>query len=45
MRRTLVPALMLAAVAALSPVSAAEIRVLTAGAFKPIVLAITPGFQ
>jgi molybdate transport system substrate-binding protein len=34
-----------AALAALSPASAAEIRVLTAGAFKPIVLAITPEFE
>jgi molybdate transport system substrate-binding protein len=37
--------LFLAALAALSPASAAEIRVLTAGAFKPIVLAITPEFE
>lgn len=45
MRRALVPALIVAALQALSPVSAAEIRVLTAGAFKPIVLAITPEFE
>jgi len=45
MRRILAPALILAALAALSPASAAEIRVLTAGAFKPIVLAITPEFE
>jgi molybdate transport system substrate-binding protein len=37
--------LILAALAALSPASAAEIRVLTAGAFKPIVLAITTEFE
>ncbi len=45
MRRSLIPMLFLAALAALSPASAAEIRVLTAGAFKPIVLAITPEFE
>ncbi len=45
MRRSLIPMLILAALAALSPASAAEIRVLTAGAFKPIVLAITPEFE
>lgn len=45
MHRALVPALIFAAMAALSPASAAEIRVLTAGAFKPIVLAITPEFE
>ncbi len=45
MRRSLIPMLILAALAALSPASAAEIRVLTAGAFKPIVLAITTEFE
>lgn len=45
MRRTLVSVMVFAAISALSPASAAEIRVLTAGAFKPIVLAITPEFE
>ncbi len=45
MRRSLVPMLIFAALAVLSPASAAEVRVLTAGAFKPIVLAITPEFE
>ncbi|MBX9908604.1 MAG: substrate-binding domain-containing protein [Beijerinckiaceae bacterium] len=45
MRRSLIPMFILSALAALTPASAAEIRVLTAGAFKPIVLAITPEFE
>ena len=45
MRRASVPALAFAILAMASPALAAEIKVLTAGAFKPIVLAITQEFE
>jgi molybdate transport system substrate-binding protein len=38
-------ALLAAGCAAASPVQAAELKVLTAGAYKPVLLALAPGFE